>query len=499
MLSLPGRLRDESGVALVLALMTMTVMTIVTSSVIYYTVASQHESSNAKASDATYRLAEAGINNALAVLGLPANSALDPSILPASEPSSPSPYVATNSTGTSKWWGVLNALTSTWTVYGKGIVASPVANTASVSRQLSAQVRVTYSVTQPLNAQAWNYIYSTKTGDPDGCDEEIVNSITIRAPMYVAGNFCLWNSANLAPGVAPPSPAPVTNLVVQGSVKTYNSAHIGASGAANAINQAVILNGCNGHNPCRWNGGGDPVWANTVSSTLASPVAAPTADFDYWYQNASPGPMHPCATVSGTPPTFENEAVNPQRNSSVGTVNITPSASYTCKTSSGELSWDVPTHTLTVKGAIFIDGNVVVNDGVTNNYNGQASLYLNGTFGMGGSNKLCGGVSGGNCDFGSWNPNTELLLLVINGTSGGSNDYGAEFTNSSQFQGGVYATHAVHFENSVQQEGPLVASNIDFDNSVQAKPFPVITSVPLGTPGNPNVYAQPNPPSSYSG
>jgi hypothetical protein len=31
------------------------------------------------------------------------------------------------------------------------------------------------------------------------------------------------------------------------------------------------------------------------------------------------------------------------------------------------------------------------------------------------------------------------------------------------------------------------------------RPFPVITNVPLGAPGNPNVYAQPNPPGSYSG
>ena len=36
-------------------------------------------------------------------------------------------------------------------------------------------------------------------------------------------------------------------------------------------------------------------------------------------------------------------------------------------------------------------------------------------------------------------------------------------------------------------------------NNMTAKPFPIITTVPIGTPGNPNVHAQPQPPTGYSG
>jgi alpha-L-rhamnosidase len=50
------RLQDESGIALVFALMTMTVMTLVAGTAIYYSTASQHESSRGKASDVAYRL-----------------------------------------------------------------------------------------------------------------------------------------------------------------------------------------------------------------------------------------------------------------------------------------------------------------------------------------------------------------------------------------------------------------------------------------------------------
>jgi hypothetical protein len=44
-----------------------------------------------------------------------------------------------------------------------------------------------------------------------------------------------------------------------------------------------------------------------------------------------------------------------------------------------------------------------------------------------------------------------------------------------------------------------VGSEIVFDNNVQNDAFPTITTVPVGMPGNPAVYAQPNPPQLYSG
>ena len=59
---------------------------------------------------------------------------------------------------------------------------------------------------------------------------------------------------------------------------------------------------------------------------------------------------------------------------------------------SGELSWNATTKTLTVKGTIFIDGSAKVANGAFNTYNGQATIYLSGTFYLDG--KLCGGVSG---------------------------------------------------------------------------------------------------------
>jgi hypothetical protein len=431
----------------------------------------------------------------MSVLGLPTNNALDPTLLPNSEPATGTTYA----TGTSKYWGTLNTTTAVWTIYGKGIVRNPIVGSASATRLIQANVAVTSSLTQPLNASAWNYIYAWRTGTAGGCDEVLVNSVVLRASLYVEGNLCLSNSSSIAPAVAPPSPAPAVNLTVRGTVTTANSSHIGAAGAGNAITSATIVGGCNGHVPCRWNGGGDPVYATSTSTSISAPLSRPTADFNYYYANASPGPFSPCSTVTGSPPVLENEVVNKLRNTSVGTVTLTPASSYSCKTASGELSWDSASKLLTVKGTIFIDANVVVDNGATNRYQGQATMYINGAFSMANTNQLCGGVVSGNCDFASWNPNTTLLILIVAGTFGGGGDYGVEFRNSAQFQGGVYADHSVHFANSAKQEGPLLAANIDFDNSVQVNPFPLINTVPIGTPGNPNVYAQPGPPTNQTG
>jgi len=45
----------------------------------------------------------------------------------------------------------------------------------------------------------------------------------------------------------------------------------------------------------------------------------------------------------------------------------------------------------------------------------------------------------------------------------------------------------------------MVGSEVVLGQSVDTDDFETITSVPVGMPGNPAVYAQPNPPQLYSG
>ena len=156
----------------------------------------------------------------------------------------------------------------------------------------------------------------------------------------------------------------------------------------------------------------------TVGVNTAVPViAAPTADVSAWYENSIPGPSLDCSTAngarSGTPPTWDNDGV---MNNSVPVFNLTAWSSYTCRVGpasspTGELSWDANTRVLTVFGTMFIDGSVKVTNGLLNSYNGQGTIYLAGTVYMNNNTKLCGGIFGFNCDFSSWNPNTEMLKI----------------------------------------------------------------------------------------
>jgi hypothetical protein len=95
-----------------------------------------------------------------------------------------------------------------------------------------------------------------------------------------------------------------------------------------------------------------------------------------------------------------------------------------------------------------------------------------------------------------------MLTFVVNGDAGqaGVNTgRGIQFANNAEFQGGLFATNAIELGNNTKSDGPMVGSDMIFNNNVANDAFPTITVVPVGMPGNPAVYAQPNPPQSFAG
>jgi hypothetical protein len=133
-----------------------------------------------------------------------------------------------------------------------------------------------------------------------------------------------------------------------------------------------------------------------------------------------------------------------------------------------------------------------------NTYNGQATLYLSGTFRATGS--LCGAVSGSSCSVANWNPNTEMLTIVAEGDGGQVNPGDSILIdNNYWYQGALFAKNAVEFGNNVNIDGPVVGSQILLSNNLTTNSFPTIDSVPTGMPSNRTVYAQPNPPELFAG
>lgn len=482
-----------------MAIGTLGVLTIAGTTAMVYTTSNLKTAKRSSSDELSFSLTEAGLANALAVLNKSSNNALDPDLLPSTEATASS---AQYEGGTAKWYGVLDRSAAVWTITALGLYNNPTGSgAAQVRRKLTAKVPVTPVAPQDLaaNNQAWQYMFATRTGNT--CDMELSNQVAGASRLYTNGNLCISNNAGYTG----------EQLIVKGNLTVGNNSYVGAT-TSMATRVETHVGGTSGckyhndpwHNPCTdvdhvYSKKNPPNWVVGVNHSPTT-IATPTLDMATWYENAIPGPSQPCTTTSGTPPVFDNNY--PTRNNSVTPAfELTPSASsYTCRVGpasspSGELSWDNTTKILTVKGVIYIDGSAKVTT-TTAQYNGQATLYLSGSFVLNG--KFCGGVSGSNCDFSAWNPNTEMLTIVADG-NGGTINPGVDIADNAHFQGALYSSSSIALGHSSKSDGPMVGSTITTENFVQNDPFPWITTVPPGMPGNPNVYAQPNPPQMFAG
>jgi hypothetical protein len=479
------RLADERGVALVLALATLTVLTITATTALTMATRSSAHAGMDRAGIVAHALAEAGLNNSMSILANPANNAMNSALLP----SQTSQYVG----GQVTWSGTLDTIAAMWTVTAVGTARGAPGQGSVRTRRLTAKIPVFPSLSQPLNNPAWNYVFSRGTGN--SCDTTIGNSVDVKSPFYVEGNLCMINSATISGGP----------LVVHGSV-TMNQKANRLGTAAVPLSEVRVRNGCKWfnnakHTPCLngdGNAGFDNLWATSLRSD-PDPISAPVPLWDDWYLNASPGPYYPCTTSSGIVPTFDNDqGATPtlaKRNNSVAAVfNLTPASSYTCKTAIGELSWNAATKVLTTNGTIFIDGSAVVDNGAINSYTGYATMYLSGTF-LVKNSSLCALVkaNGTGCTTENWDPNKRMLVVVANGFGGQVPADTSVQLVSGGFQGALYATWAIDIGTTSLSEGPLDGRPVKLGQS-SGSAFPGFTLVPAGMPGNPAVYAQPGQP-----
>jgi len=571
--------------ALVMAIGIMTVLAIAGTTAIAYSTSSAQQSAQTRSRTSAFSLAEAGVNNSMAVLNLTTNNALDPETLPkctnnekkysdaAADRTSTSTWRhSTIDGGTVDWCGTLVRKDALWYVTSIGRSTNPNSTTTNVTRTLEATVTVTPTTTQPLNNPVWNYLYAGHTGST--CDQTLNNNINGASRMYVAGNLCLSPNVQLNQ----------STVIVGGTLDVSNNAAVGASTSMATRVETYIGGNCRyatgSWGSCGGNQDARHIYSkrsdgiNIGVNQPAPVVAPPAADFATWYENSIPGPSQTCTTSSGSPPAFDNNY--PSRDSSVSSVaDLTPSSSYFCRVgqganttltsaltassttvtvasasgfpstsfvirvddefmtvtagfgtttwtvtrasnsstatthasgqtlewktaSSGEIAWNNTTKTLTVSGTIYIDGSAKISNGSLNSYNGMGTIYLSGTFLSTGS--LCASISGSNCNFASWNPDFDMLMIVANG-NGGQIDPGnsIQIDNNFSYQGGLYGTNAVEFGNNVNVDGPIVGSQILLSNNLTTNAFPNISIVPVGMPSNEEVYAQPNPPQGFTG
>jgi hypothetical protein len=492
-----ARLRDERGIALIMAIGIMFVLTIALTTTMFFTSASARHASHSNAGQKAYALAEAGVNNALAVLNThyPSTSAY-----PGDTP--PGTFLPTATTtyseGTATWGGTLQFVngagwTWEWLVTSTGTVKNPTGpGAADVTRTVRAHIPVVIPPDQPVGTDGTlNWIYA-------GDNARFTNSVSIASPVYTWHSLSLENGAAISgiPGISGVvqklavggDPDPVTgggNLTMEQNADTVGAdaplaaVHINGLCASKKVSATL--------HTCIWGGTANPndqVWGtvhdNTVPPDLIVKPELTSTQMTFWYQNANLGPNIPCnGAAAPRQPVFDT-GDNTINNSATPTTpfNLTPSTGdYTCRNvvggqTIGELSWNATSKVLTITGTIFIDGSATVDaTGYTGNpvftYSGQGTLVLSGTFGMKNS-KICAVASGGDCNIaaGAWDPNVNALVVVANGDGGAGgaqsqsnlvqSGAGIQIKGSS-FQGALIANKNVEVDTTSNEQGPMIS------------------------------------------
>jgi hypothetical protein len=461
------QLKDESGQALVLALVVTGALMISTTGIIQYTTSNETAFSRDIQAQRALQISEAGLNNGMstAINSDPTNGVAIGTVL------GPNYYAvdgAQTSGSARPYWTATKTADKTWVITATGFSPS-----GTVSRQL--QTTVYDNVTQTVTAaQTPAYTYGLYVASNSGCTT-LSGGSNITSPVYVNNDLCTAGGA----GIAEPGVGNTLDIYVGGQYRNGGGSMIG--NPLIKVKSATIVGGC-GSAICS-NSVASGVYANSYSSTPQSvpkptPVAGSIYSSGMW--NA---PV--CTTGSFT---FDNDT---SRNLSLGTINNLFGSSFDCKvydqtgtTLIGRLAFSTATKTLTISGTIFIDGSISLSSATANNvsYTGSGTIYLDGTFSSSG-NELCGppaAPGNGNCtgNLSSWDATQgELMIAALNAnnaTTGFSISGGGEL-DILAFTNGKYSATGGSMVTS-----EVIADTVTMSGSAKVKVPP---APPPGAPG----------------
>jgi Tfp pilus assembly protein PilX len=462
----------ERGLALPMAIGIMAAMAIMITAIADYTFSNSRNASNSTAAQLAYASAEAGLNNALAVLSNSGSPHLRASLpdITTSQYQISSPRFKTSYTYTSTLADPL------WTITVVGRTENVTGATRPVTRTIKRLVLISASAPQGSNQTVWNYVYSDAA--PGTTCLNISNTAGFTTPVYAKGDLCLGQNAHIDHNSAWGAGSP-PQIQVGGTIKLSNNSYVGTTGSH--INAVQVANGCTNQSNSTVHActSSDPVWADSIITTTPT-LTKPIIDLATWYRDAGPGPNHACTSTTGTPPAFDNDST---QNNSLGTVNLTPASGYDCKFTVagqllGELKWTPGTPgTLLINGVVFFDGNL--NWTTSAIYNGRGTMYFAGTINFSTNNTyLCGTSSA--CDA-TWNTNQDLLVLV-SGSNNQYPSYSTSISNAVKFQGAIEAVGDVNESNGDALWGSVIAHQVYLSNGATDYYVPFGTPVP-GQPG----------------
>jgi hypothetical protein len=462
-----GRVADESGFALVLALAIVVALGASVSSVAYYATSNYHSANHSKADQTALSLAEAGLNLAYSTLENASNPGMASAVSPTPVADKPMPG------GFVTYYGTFDSANKAWTLVGIGKAIDTNRPGQLVVRYVRGRAHIGTATVGDKNNAVWNYVYADSTST---CTT-IGNSVNVNVPFYVKGNLCMANSAI------------VTSYALQvGGTVTMSSPQNSIGSAGSPLHEAHIGGGCSTDgvhyvSPC---GASQRVWAGILDANPI-PLSKPPVDLVGTASSAPLGPAHGCTVGSLPWGGFDNDANH--QNASLGTINLVPkNTTYDCKALDasgnvvGELGWDGST--LTIAGTIYLDANISFGQQNHVVYKGKASIYASGSISLGQQTTVCGVADCGT----DWDVSKNLLAWVAGQqcAANGSETDGMSIQNFSTFQGAIYTVCDYREGNNATVWGPIVSRQVYLNNSTTN------FYVPIGTllPGMPAQYDQ---------
>lgn len=166
------RLSDERGIALIMAMAVMLVLTVLVTSALAFTSSDSRDAARSNATQKAYAAAEAGLNDALAAVQVAGSDTSKMS-------SQASPTVTSLPNGvTATWYGTFNSSTQVWTLTSKGSVPNPTGGSASA---VTRSVSQTATITPP----PYSFVSLNTSCDNHTLLVEASGQLTVTNKMYI--------------------------------------------------------------------------------------------------------------------------------------------------------------------------------------------------------------------------------------------------------------------------------------------------------------------------
>jgi type II secretory pathway pseudopilin PulG len=496
----------EDGMALVLAVLVLAIVTIAAASAIYYTSESQQDANSKKGGLSAYSLAQAALSNANAQLvshyyddtGQPKDNSTSLTDQAAWAPSgsqqSPTSTSACTSTSTCMSWSaelcpdgtcpdgstidISGFQRAMWHITGTGTTPNPSAS-APLTRKITIDVPVaqpTQDVHNPSNI--FDSFYSGKGPTAGVCDMTMDEGTVFHAAVYVVGNLCI---SNPQAGVFTPG-----TLAVGGSL-TMSDGNVGAD-SSSGLSSVGVVGSCTTKDggttsPCQLTkvtSGGTTFYTDdptrlskaeifSTSQVSNSPTfpARPSVDFSGPEKDSK---SYTCSGPSG----HETLDTNP--------FDLAPSTSYSCTTASGAyVKWDASTSKLSVSGNVYIPGDLwTTGSGPNIIEDGVGGIFVGGSVSFANNTSICVGAQGGshNCpNKDSYDTSSNFLLILAQGTISGDN---------LGLEGGLYSNSSITFRTGQTYiYGPLITPDQLIPGQQAASGIPYIDTALTNWPDTP--------------